>query len=542
MTLVASPGYVLTIPGYDEEPWPTLGPLVCDFIESYLVFGPGDLRGEPARLDTEKQMFIWRMYEVYPQGHEQEGRRRFKRCALSLPKGLAKTELAAWLAAVELHPDGPVRFDGWDGHGNPMGRSVTDPYIAMVSYDEEQTELLAYGALKVILEESPIARDFDIGLERILRAQGDGRCEALSSSPNARDGARTTFQHFDETHRFTLPKLIQTHRVMLANIAKRRLADGWSLETTTAPEPGVGSVAETTMEYANAVAEERAQARDMFFYHRQAFDEVDISTEEGARTALVQASGPAIEWRDVESIMSLYFDPNYPEEDWDRFYCNRLRKRSAKAFDVGLWDSLYREDSPVKDGDLITLGFDGAMFHDATGLVATHVATGYQWVLGAWECPYGAQDWKVPEDEVNDMVEAAFQRWNVWRLYADPPYWQNWVATWAGKYSAERVVEWWTNRRTAMTRALEGFTSALQTGALSHDGNDVLRRHIANAHKHDLPQLDEEGNHLWLIRKERSDSPQKMDLAMASILSWEAYLDAVAGGMIDNRWPTWGAV
>jgi hypothetical protein len=85
------------------------------------VFGPGDLRGEPAVLDAEKRGLIYRMYEVYPKGHEQAGRRRFKRCAISLRKGTAKTELAAWLAAVELHPDGPVRCDGFDAQGEPVG-------------------------------------------------------------------------------------------------------------------------------------------------------------------------------------------------------------------------------------------------------------------------------------------------------------------------------------------------------------------------------------------------------------------------------------
>jgi hypothetical protein len=43
-----------------------------------------------------------------------------------------------------------------------------------------------------------------------------------------------------------------------------------------------------------------------------------------------------------------------------------------------------------------------------------------------------------------------------------------------------------------------------------------------------LPQRDEQGKPLWLIRKERSDSPQKIDLAMAAVLSWEARTDATA--------------
>src|SRR5690606_8160261 len=232
---------LMMIPPVDEEPYPSLGGQVCEFIETYLVFGPGDLRGEPARLDDEKRALIWRMYEVYPQGHPLAGRRRFKRCAIVLPKGTAKTELAAWIAAVELHPEGPVRTIGWDGHGNPIGGPVTDPYIPLVAYTEEQSDELAYGALKAILEESPIRDDFDIGLERIMRRRGDGKAVSLASSPNARDGARTTFQVADETHWWTLPRLLQAHQTMLANVPKRRAADAWTLEITTAHEPGAGS-------------------------------------------------------------------------------------------------------------------------------------------------------------------------------------------------------------------------------------------------------------------------------------------------------------
>ena len=235
---------VLTVPVYEaKRPWPTLGPQVCAFIETYLVFGPGDLRGEPAVLDDEKRGLIYRMYEVFPQGHPQAGRRRFKRCAISLRKGTAKTELAAWLAAAELHPYGPVRCDGWDAHGQPVGVGVRDPYIPMVAYTEEQSDELAYGALRWILLYSPLVDDFDVGIERIMRITGDGKAVSLATAPDARDGARTTFQIFDETHRLNAPRVKSAHRTMLANIPKRRLADAWSLEITTVPAPGEGSVA-----------------------------------------------------------------------------------------------------------------------------------------------------------------------------------------------------------------------------------------------------------------------------------------------------------
>jgi hypothetical protein len=82
-----------------------------------------------------------------------------------------------------------------------------------------------------------------------------------------------------------------------------------------------------------------------------------------------------------------------------------------------------------------------------------------------------------------------------------------------------------------MSYALEGFNTAISGGDASNDGNVDLVRHLANAYRHDLPQRDDDGKPLWLIRKERSDSPHKIDLAMAAVLSWEARTDAITAGV-----------
>jgi phage terminase large subunit-like protein len=526
---------ILTVPR-DPALYPTLGPQVCDFIEQNMVFGPGDLRGQPVKLDDEKVALIYRMYEVFPKGHPFAGRRRFKRVGISLPKGLGKTELAAWIAACELHPDGPVRCTGFTKAGEPIGGPVTDPYIPLVAYSESQSNELAYGALCTILEKGPLRDDFDIGLERIIRKKGDGKAVSLSSSPSARDGARTTFTVMDETHWFTLPRLKQAHQTMMANLAKRKLADPWMLEITTAPEPGTGSVAEGTMEYAQGVEQGRVTDASLFYFHRQASDDHDLTTREGARAAVIEASGPAASWRDIEAIVTLWNDPTTDRAFWERVWCNRLVKGASQAFNIAHWKASETAVGPVAPGDLITIGFDGAQFHDGTGIVCTHVATGYQWKGGLWECPLGGEKrtppWQVPVDEVDRVVRELFARFTVWRLYADPPYWQSWIATWAGAFGAERVIEWWTNRRRPMTAALEGFDTAMKAGSIPHAADADLTRHLGNARRKDLPERDEQGKALWLIQKERPDSPHKIDAAMAAVLSWEARTDAIAAGAL----------
>lgn len=522
---------ILTVPSDDGSKYPSLGGQVVDWMHEHLVFGPGDLRGEPLRLDAEKQGFIWRFYELFPKGHPQAGRRRFRRCALSLRKGLAKTELAACVAAAELHPDAPVRFNGWNGRGLATGKGVTDPFVVLVAYTEEQSDELAYGALKAILEESPIGRDFDIGLERIMRKGGDGKAVSLAGSPNARDGARTTWQCYDETHWHTLPRLKQAHQTMQANLPKRRMADPWALEITTAPEPGRGSIAEDTMEYARAVIAGTVQDPSLFFFHRQASDHHDLNTKDGARAAVIEASGMATAWSDIDGIVSMWSDPTTDRTYWERVWCNRLVQHTAQAFDVPQWKTLTRKDYTVPAKAQIVLGFDGSVFHDATALVGTEIVTGFQWLIGLWERPHGLEQWEVPTKDVDAVVRSTFDRYAVWRMYADPFRWESRIADWIGALGKERVLEWPTNRPRPMALAVAAFDSAIKQGFISHDGHPDLTRHIGNARRDDSARLtDEEGKPLYTIKKERPDSPMKIDAAMAAILSWKARTDAIAAG------------
>lgn len=522
----------LECPADDGARYPSLGRQVVDWMEEYLVFGPGDLRGQPLRLDQEQQAFIWRFYELYPKGHPLAGRRRFMRCALSLAKGLRKTELAACVAAAELHPDAPVRFNGWRGKGLAPGRGVNDPFVVLVAYTEEQSDELCFAALRTILEKGPLKDDFDIGLERIIHKSGAGKAISVANSPSANDGARTTFQCFDETHRFTLPKQRATVQTMNANLPKRVISEAWGLEITTAPEPGAGSVAESTMDYAKGVIAGKVKDATLFFYHRQAGDEHDLTTVEGARAAVIEASGVAASWRNIDGVMALWAAPDTDRAFWERVWTNRLVQQTSQAFDVKVWDSLKRPDNPVKRQGVIVIGFDGSLFHDSTAIVCTDVKTGYQWIAGLWERPENAKDWKVPEEEVDEVIKSLFSQYTVWRLYADPPHWNSWISKWRGMFGEERVIDWHTSRR-QMAGAIEGYDTAIRTGLVCHGGDARFKRHLGNARRQALPgnQVDEQGQPLWVIKKERHDSPQKMDVAVAGALSWEARSDAIAAGV-----------
>lgn len=291
------------------------------------------------------------------------------------------------------------------------------------------------------------------------------------------------------------------------------------------------------MDYARRLADEKdASSSRLFFFHREANERHDLSTQRGLRQAIVEASGPYIaKWTDVDRIARLFRADDADQAYLERVWLNRCVQATAKAFDVAQWKSLARIGYTVPPQSAIAIGFDGSRYDDATGLVGTELETGHQFVLGVWEKPDTVQEWEVAISEVDGAVADAFARWNVVRMYCDPPKWEGWVAIWAGRYGEKKVVEWWTNRRKPMAYAIRSYRTAMQAGELSQDGDAAFARHIGNACRLNTGLVDEEEKPLWILRKERPDSPHKIDLAMAGVLSWEARNDAVTAGEGQRR-------
>lgn len=529
---------VTIVPAFDSAPWPSLGGQICDFIEDRAVFGPGSLKGRPAVLDDEKRAAIWKAYEVYPQGHELAGRRRFRRVRLSWRKGTAKTEFAAWIAFAELHPEGPVRFDGWDANGEPVGRPVVDPYIPMMAYTQEQVADLAFGALMIVCEFSPDADLFDIGQDRIIRldesGRADGKAVPLAGSPNARDGARTTFQHYDETHRLYSPSHREAYETMEANLAKRPLDDPWSLGTTTAGRPGQGSVAELDKDEADLIGQGKVEDPQLFYFHRQASDKHDLKTVRGRIAAVSEATGPVGEYApgQFQDIARQWDRPKADIAYLERTWLNRWNQAGNQAFDKDAWIASRDAGHKVPDKAQICLGFDGARYRDLAALIATEVSTGYQWPVGIWN-PADYDEHGIDPAEVDAVVADAAKRWSLLRLYGDPAMgWDTNMAEWSGLFGPKRVVFFYTDSRNlrATANMCQAYAGAIRSGQVPNSGDETMAMHIGNAYKRDTRMFDENGQPLWVMAKERHDSPNKIDAAMAGGLSWQARLDAIRAG------------
>jgi hypothetical protein len=507
-------------PEYDGE-LATLGYEIAGWIQSHCVVPDRDDRGRPFVLTEEQLLFVLHHYALTP-----EGKWVYQRGSqLVRSQKWGKGPLAAAITCAEAA--GPVRFDGWDAQGEPVGRPAATPHIQITACSEDQTAN-TWRAMQPMMELGPLADWIpDSGLTRV-NLPGGGLVEPVTASARSRLGQRVTFIVQDQTESWVQ----SNHGLSLADNQRRNLAGmgGRFLETCNAFDPVEQSVAERTQREPGV--------------H---IDDVDggpgsVRNKTERRRVLRKVYGDSIisrgGWIDLDRIDAeiealLAHDPAQAE----RWFLNRKLPMGGAAFDPEAWAKLARRHVPERTA-MIVLGIDGARHDDAIAIVATEVKTGYQWPVCIIERPQGA-----PEDYEHDLsiadgaVTELFERYIVWRVYADDQYIGNWIDTLANRYGAKRIITWHTNRPRQICWAVRGYEDAISSGDVAHDGNPVFTAHIRNARKRMLTVLDDHQRQMHTLAKDSIRSPRKIDAAMAAVLSWEARQDAIASGVFIGETP-----
>lgn len=353
---------------------PSLGGQVVDWIETYCVHGPGDIRGAEVTLTDEEKRLLWRAYEVWPLGHPRAGRRVYGRVAYVRRKGVRKTELSAWVTCCELL--GPVRLAGWDADGNPVGRPVTSPYIPVAATSLEQLEDTLWGAVYAITSESPISDDYDLDITQlgIVELATGGEMKPVTASSIARDGGRPSFSPKDETHLWYRPELLRLADTLDRNLAKRPLADPWTLTTTTAWAPKQGSVAELDHRLHLAELAGDAPEGTILWDMRRASDDHDLDSDDGLRAAIIEASGDAMPWTDVDLIAADYRRGS--PADGKRYWLSIPASVSEDETWLKAHPGAYEEcrepglKTLAPDGGPVAVGVDAALRSDSVSVRA----------------------------------------------------------------------------------------------------------------------------------------------------------------------------
>lgn len=516
-----------------EGEYPTLGYLVGDWIEANCVIPDREQQGEAFKLTDEMWRFLFKFYRLKPNARciaDRPSAPFTNRGGLLMrPQKWGKGPFAAAICLAEAF--GPVRFAGWDEHGEPMGVAQPTPWIQIVATSEEQTDN-TWLALYEMARRGPVAEipGIDIGVEDINLPSG-GKIEPRTSSGKSRLGARITFAVFDETHLFTE----SNGGVLLASTMKRNIGgmSGRWLETTNAYDPSQRSVAQRTHE---------SKLPDVVVDYRPASRHPDQNDDEDCLAALTHVYGDSW-WVDKERVLSDARDPNVCPTWADalRFFFNLIVVGVSDAVDPTRWDALVRERD-LKPGDAIALGFDGSRSSDCTSIIASRISDGRWFHLRTWR-PADYPDHRVPRSEVDQTMTDAFDAYDVWYLFGDPYRWQEYFEMWAARWSTRldgtpgtRVVEFPTNVEKRMDDAIARFQT-LFARDLTHDGDETLGAHAKAAaiargrRRAPRPEEDPAIPHFYLRVVKKRES-QHIDAFVAGLLAEAARGQAIEDGAL----------
>lgn len=515
----------------------SLGYEIVDWLEEYACHGPGDVQGERLdfSLDQEVADHIIECYRLDPV----TGRRIFDEVVFSRAKGRAKSEVAGFIVVAEAFA--PVRFDGWNADGLPVGKPVTSPLIKCLATEESQAgntfENVAYIVSDWGADEHPEIYGGSTGVRSYQSASAiylphGGEIRACTSGAASKDGGKETHVVADETHLYVLPALKSMYATIARNLGKRKIAQPWLHQTSTAYRPGEMSVFEDTL-----TKWRKGELREtVYVNHREAQGKIDLDDRERTMRQLTYVYGDSAAWQDLErkyaerSDTRIYED----EEQFIRYALNRPQsgKNAWIAKDVV---ARQARTEVVADGEAIALGFDGSLNDDATALVASRMSDGFIFPIRIWAAPEGAAAtwWEVPRLEVLAEIRATFERYTVARFYADPHEWRSDIETLSEELGDETVIPWPTSNYVPMSNALDRLRTDLiqggepidgkPMGRAFHDGDALMVEHLNNAYV-------ERRGRLRLIRKEHPRSARKIDSAVAATLAYEARADAIAAG------------
>jgi phage terminase large subunit-like protein len=482
----------------------TLGWAILGWTREYLRQPDGANVGDPWIFTPEQARIVLRFYAI-----DARGRFVFRRGVIRRMKGWGKDPLLAAIAATELC--GPCRWGGFDAEGKPVAIQHPAPWIQVAAVAQDQT-LNTMRLFPGLFSDAAIDEyRVDIG-KTIVYGRGVGQIEAVTSSPRALEGKRTSLTILNESQEWV--KSNDGHAMAEAirrNLAKSNDGSARSVEIANAHLPGEESVAEATFE---AWRKANEDVPGLYYDALEAPPIADLHDLDAVREGLLVARGDS-HWLDVDRLLAEIADPTTPEWISRRYYLNQVVAVAAERWmDMEKWDACALGGEEIPDGAQVVLGFDGSRTGDATALVAVSVVpTGeipHVQPVAVHENSRGDPAFEVDMAEVMEEIRQACKRWRVREITADLTYWQLPLRILSDE--GLPVVEM-PQTLPRMAPATAAFHQAAVSAHLTHDGDPDLRRHVANA----CVVVSTRGDKL---AKDSKGSPRKIDLAVAALMAF----------------------
>lgn len=535
---VIGPTWARTTDGGWYLPEKTLGWGVLNWWAEYVKTPGGDHAGEPFMPTLEQARFTLWWYAV-----DDEGRYVYREGCLRRLKGWGKDPFAAALALVELC--GPVAFAHFDENGNPVGKPRHAAWVQIAAVSQDQTKN-TFRLFPIMVSEK-LKADYGLEMHKFLTyTAAGGQMEAVTASPASMEGNRPTFVIENEIQWWGAGPSGEVNDghamndVIEGNVAK--IPGARKLAICNAHIPGYDTVAERVYDHWNDIESGKSVDVGLLYDALEAPADTPVSEipsekedpegyAEGVQKLLEGlkiARGDSY-WLPVEEILLSVLDTKNAITESRRKFLNQVNAHEDAWISPNEWNrlALTGECFALKEGERITLGFDGSKSNDWTALVACRVFDGCLFVIKTWD-PTKGPNGEVDREDVDATVRSCFKRYEVVGFRADVKEFEAYVDQWGRDFRKVLKVNATPGNPVAFDMRgqtkrfafdCERFLDAVLERELNHNGDPVLRQHVLNARRHPTTY------DAISIRKASKDSSKKIDAAVCAVLAFGSRQD-----------------
>ena len=278
---------------------------------------------------------------------------------------------------------------------------VTDDAECVVGAASRDQATILYDQAAGFVRRSPaLAARVDVkrGYREIRSRAHNGRIRVLAADVDTADGVIPTLALVDELHRH---KSMGLYGIFRDGLGPR---EGQMITISTAGEHEVsplGTMRQAALSLPNIDRDEshvRCATDDgAYVMHEWACGRDDDLDD----MEVVKLANPA-SWQTLAALRARHQSPSMLDWQWARFACGVWVSAEEWWVSGEEWHGLASHERLI-DGDMITIGFDGARTGDATALVACRLEDGLLQLLAAWEAP-GHSGGRYPSIEVDDAI------------------------------------------------------------------------------------------------------------------------------------------
>ena len=487
-----------------SRPRKSIGPYVCDWIETYCVHTIGELSGQPLILEQWQRDFIYEMFMM--EWREAEPSRPahwaylYQSVLLMVPRGAGKSTLAAALSLFKVSPS--------------SGEHAPRCIIAAASRDNAKH---VYECARDMVHMSRPLQDFiEANKMKVWCDENRGELWRISAEGKTNFGHQPSFIVRDELHTWETDRQVTLSEALMTAIAKRR--NSQALTVTTAgydKETILGKLYDAAMRsellenpQPGLYIVRDAHKRQLFWCY-EAPQNLPIDDPETWHIAQ-----PAT-WIDEDAIRAQLEDDSIGTDEFRRQWLNQWTAAKQAWFAVGVWQAC-KSSTKIPKTAKVQVGVDAAITGDTT-------AVSWCWASSAddahvrtrvWSAnPHTEHDVFVPGGRIDlnlvrDWIaEELVEMHNVTEVCYDPRFFEG--AAWDLSELGFRVVPF-EQASVQMADALNLFYKAVNAGRIHHNGDEVLTAHVEAA-------AGVETERGWKVFKLKQT--KKIDACIASVMS-----------------------